>query len=58
MGTKLKIAVWSRVSGDSRTQKVRGSRWGQGTSKRKRVTKAYERKNCRFKGPLLPSSGK
>ena len=58
MGTKLKIADGSRVRGDSRTQKVRGPRWGQGILKTERVTKAYERKNCRFKGPLLPNSGK
>ena len=38
-------------SGNSRTLKVRGPRWG-------RVTKAYEMKNCKFKGPLPPGLGK
>ena len=41
-------------SGDSRTPKGRGSRWGQGILRRGRVTKAYERKNCKFKGALQP----
>ena len=31
-----------------------GPRWGQGLLRRGRVTKAYERKNCKFKGPLSP----
>ena len=47
-----------RHSGDSRTQKVRGPRWGQGILRRGRVTKAHERKNCKFKGLLPPGLGK
>ena len=31
---------------------------GQGILRRRRVTKAYERKNCKFKGPLPPGLGK
>ena len=38
----------------SRTQKVRGPRWGQGILRRRRMTKAYQRKNYKFKGPLPP----
>ena len=42
----------------TRTQKVRGPRWGQDILRRGRVTKAYERKNYKFKGPLPTGLGK